>query len=90
MDMTHNEGVASMEAPAGMATPQRASFLTRRERQVVELVVEGCSNDDIASRLNLRPQTIKNQLTRIYVKTGVSSRLQLAIAVMRNGLVDAG
>ena len=68
--------------------PERSDFLTRRERQVVQLVVEGCSNDDIANRLNLRPQTIKNQLTRIYVKAGVSSRLQLAVAVMRHGLAD--
>lgn len=72
-------------------TPQqqtRPLFLTPRERQVVMLLIEGCSNDDIATRLRLRPQTVKNQLTRIYSKAGVSTRVQLAVAVLRQGLAD--
>ena len=64
----------------------RPLFLTPRERQVVQLLVDGYSNDDIATRLRLRPQTVKNQLTRIYVKAGVSSRVQLAVAALRQGL----
>lgn len=68
--------------------PTRPLFLTPRERQVVQLLIEGCSNDDIAVRLRLRPQTVKNQLTRIYTKAGVSTRVQLAVAVLRQGLAD--
>jgi DNA-binding NarL/FixJ family response regulator len=75
---------APLEAPR----PVRPLFLTPRERQVVQLLVDGCSNDDIAARLRLRPQTVKNQLTRIYVKAGVTSRVQLAVAVLRQGLAD--
>ena len=67
----------------------RPLFLTPRERQVVQLLVDGYSNDDIATRLRLRPQTVKNQLTRIYVKAGVSSRVQLAVAALRQGLAAA-
>lgn len=67
----------------------RPLFLTPRERQVVMLLIEGCSNDDIATRLRLRPQTVKNQLTRIYSKAGVSTRVQLAVAVLRQGLSDS-
>lgn len=82
MDMHHGE-VAS--APVEAPRPARPLFLTPRERQVVQLLVDGCSNDDIAARLRLRPQTVKNQLTRIYMKAGVSSRVQLAVAVLRQG-----
>jgi DNA-binding NarL/FixJ family response regulator len=86
MDMTHHEEVASttVETPR----PARPLFLTPRERQVVQFLVEGCSNDDIAARLRLRPQTVKNQLTRIYMKAGVSSRVQLAVAALKQGLAE--
>lgn len=85
MDIQHGEVAStSVEAPR----PARPLFLTPRERQVVQLLVDGCSNDDIATRLRLRPQTVKNQLTRIYVKAGVSSRVQLAVAAIRQGLAD--
>ena len=83
MDMTHGEVAPPVvEAP----TASRPLYLTPRERQVVQFLVDGCSNDDIAARLRLRPQTVKNQLTRIYMKAGVSSRVQLAVAVLRHGL----
>jgi len=68
--------------------PTRPLFLTPRERQVVQLLIDGCSNDDIAERLRLRPQTVKNQLTRIYTKAGVSTRVQLAVAVLRQGMAE--
>jgi DNA-binding NarL/FixJ family response regulator len=86
MDMTQHGEVtsAAVETPK----PARPLFLTPRERQVVQFLVDGCSNDDIAARLRLRPQTVKNQLTRIYTKAGVSSRVQLAVAVLRQGLTD--
>ncbi len=67
----------------------RPLFLTPRERQVVELLIDGCSNDDIAARLRLRPQTVKNQLTRIYTKVGVATRVQLAVAVLRQGVAES-
>jgi DNA-binding NarL/FixJ family response regulator len=83
MDTQQGEVAPTLiEAPR----PARPLFLTPRERQVVQFLVDGCSNDDIAARLRLRPQTVKNQLTRIYMKAGVSSRVQLAVAVLRQGL----
>jgi DNA-binding CsgD family transcriptional regulator len=69
--------------------PGTPSFgLTNRERQVVQLVVSGCSNDRIAQRLQIRPQTVKNQLSRIYAKVGVSTRVQLAVFALRHGLAE--
>ena len=85
--MNPQQGEAASVA-AESPRPSRPLFLTPRERQVVQLLIDGCSNDDIAARLTLRPQTVKNQLTRIYTKVGVSTRVQLAVAALRQGLAD--
>ena len=74
------------ETVSADAARLRPLYLTPRERQVVQLLVDGFSNEEIATRLRLRPQTVKNQLTRIYTKAGVSSRVQLAVAALRQGL----
>jgi DNA-binding CsgD family transcriptional regulator len=55
----------------------------------MQLVVAGCSNDRIADRLQIRPQTVKNQLSRIYAKMGVSTRVQLAVYAVRHGLAES-
>jgi len=60
--------------------------LTPRERQIVRLLCEGCSNRQIAEKLGLRAQTVKNQLTAVFAKVGVSTRLQLAVYAVRHGL----
>ena len=51
--------------------------LTRAERQIVEAVVGGASNAEIAQRRRRSPHTIGNQLRSIYGKLGISSRAQL-------------
>jgi DNA-binding CsgD family transcriptional regulator len=52
--------------------------LSRREMQVVELVLCGQRNSQIASTLGVAPATIKKHLSRIFDKVGVTSRAQLA------------
>jgi two-component system nitrate/nitrite response regulator NarL len=61
--------------------------LTARELEIVAAVVSGDSNRDIAGRLAISPQTVKHHLTSIFDKTGVSSRLELALFAIRHGLV---
>lgn len=85
--MNPQQGEAA-SSTADASRQSRPLFLTPRERQVVQLLIDGCSNDDIAASLKLRPQTVKNQLTRIYTKVGVSTRVQLAVAALRRGLAD--
>ena len=59
-----------------------------RERQVVKFIVNGCSNQEIADCLGLRLQTVKNHLSRIYRKLGVPNRVQLAVCVVHDRMVE--
>jgi two-component system nitrate/nitrite response regulator NarL len=64
--------------------------LTPRERHLVRALLAGSTNREIAARLGLREQTVKNQLTVIYGKLGVRNRLELAVHAGRYGLLDRG
>ena len=59
-----------------------------RERQIVSLLASGCSNQEIANRLGLRLQTVKNHLSRVYRKLGVPNRVQLAVLVLQQERPD--
>lgn len=50
--------------------------LTRREQQLVQLVSEGLTNKEIAARLNLSEQTVKNHVRRMLRKAGAADRLE--------------
>ncbi|MFF5028799.1 LuxR C-terminal-related transcriptional regulator [Streptomyces collinus] len=63
--------------------------LTRRERDVVRLAVEGLTSQEIADRLVLSVRTVDNHLHRAYAKVGVSSRHELAAAVRSLGATRA-
>jgi DNA-binding NarL/FixJ family response regulator len=65
----------------------RRVVLTRRERQILEALLEGCSNRAIAQRLGTSEQTVKNQLSALYAKVGVSSRLELAAHALKHRLL---
>jgi DNA-binding NarL/FixJ family response regulator len=63
----------------GVAPSTPGQTLTACERRIVAAVVDGCTNRDIATELGLSGQTIKNYLSHIYDKLGVSNRLELAL-----------
>jgi DNA-binding NarL/FixJ family response regulator len=52
--------------------------LTPRQRNLVHALLEGLTNREIAKRFGTREQTVKNQLSALFRKLGVASRLQLA------------
>jgi DNA-binding NarL/FixJ family response regulator len=52
--------------------------LTRAEREVYEMVISGLSNEAIGARRGTSMRTVANQLQSIYVKLGISSRIELA------------
>ncbi len=61
--------------------------LTPREMDVTVAVANGASNRDIAQQLSISLQTVKHHLTAIFDKTGVSTRLELALFAINHGLV---
>ncbi len=61
--------------------------LTRRELEVVALVVAGYKNKEIAGQYRLSEDTVKHHLTNIFDKTGASNRLELALFAMHHQLV---
>ncbi|MDU4961106.1 MAG: response regulator transcription factor [Sporomusaceae bacterium] len=61
--------------------------LTGREVEVLQLVGKGLSNLDIAQRMFLSEKTVKNHLTNIFRKIGVSDRTQAVIYAIRNKIV---
>jgi DNA-binding NarL/FixJ family response regulator len=63
--------------------PVLAPSLTGREEEVLRLVAAGLSNRQIAERLGLRPQTVKNHVRRVFEKLDVHSRLEL-LGSLRN------
>ena len=65
-------------------------LLTEREREVMALVGEGLSNDEIAERLIMSPATAKTHVSRAMVKLGTRDRAQLVVLAYESGLVRPG
>jgi DNA-binding NarL/FixJ family response regulator len=66
------------------------SRLTEREREILGLVAEGLSNDEIAARLYLSPLTTKTHVSRILAKLDARDRAQLVVIAYESGLVIPG
>lgn len=69
--------------------PHIAAGLTPREREVVQLVVAGLHDHEIAQRLLLSPHTVKDYLKQVYRKLGLDSRIGLARLVLTSGATGA-
>ncbi|MFF3670959.1 response regulator [Microtetraspora malaysiensis] len=72
---------------AGRAHPEPLEGITTREREVLALVAEGLSNDEIAERLHIGPGTAKTHVRHLLAKLGARDRVHLVIIAYRSGLV---
>jgi DNA-binding NarL/FixJ family response regulator len=81
---------ASRSRPSGSRATEQLAVLTEREREVVALVGEGLSNDEIADRLVVSPATAKTHVSRAMVKLHVRDRAQLVVLAYESGLVRPG
>jgi HD-GYP domain-containing protein (c-di-GMP phosphodiesterase class II) len=78
---------------AGERVPRRRagpSGLTAREVEVLQCLVRGLSNREIATALVISPKTVGNHVEHVYSKIGVSNRAAASLFAMRHGLVPEG
>ena len=83
--------VANDDSPApsaGQSSPRERerSPLSQREREIVALVAQGFKNKEMAEKMFISEQTVKNHLHNIFDKLGVSDRLELALYAIHNNL----
>ena len=69
------------------ANEEPVTPLSPREMEILEYVTTGESNKEIAYRLNISHQTVKNHMTTIFRKLSVEDRTQAAVMALRNGWV---
>ena len=70
-----------------MKSAPEQGLLTSREREIIKLVAQGLKNREMAERLFISEQTVKNHLHLIFGKLGVSDRLELALYAVEKKLV---
>jgi len=93
-----HQGVPTLAPEAGKAlvemvanrTPQLGHNLTKRERQVLALMVQARSNHEIAHELVITPATVKFHVRRIRSKLGTSSRTDTVVLALQHQLVPTG
>lgn len=79
MSKTHTDQAADQEAG-------RIELLTKRERQVIELIGQGLKNRQIGERLSISEVTVRHHLTSIFSKLEIGDRLELMVFAFRNKL----
>jgi len=67
----------------------RLDTLNALEKQIVVLVAQGHTNREIAKKLGLAEQTVRNYLSAIYAKTGAKNRVRLTRLALRAGWIDS-
>ena len=75
-------GLAFGVRPGGGVT------LSGREREVLQLVVDGASNDEIGARLGISSRTVESHLRRLFERFGLASRTELAARALREGWLE--
>lgn len=85
---TSNELTSTLDAIAAASEvravdAKKQNLLSKRERQVVNAVAEGLTNQEIGERLGLSRHTVKNYLVHVFDKLGVSNRVELLFLSLR-------
>jgi two-component system, NarL family, nitrate/nitrite response regulator NarL len=75
----------SSQHPNGKPNRERAQ-LSQREREIIVLIAQGYKNKEIAEKMFITEQTVKNHLHNVFDKLGVSDRLELALYAIHNSL----
>lgn len=76
-------------AGARLGLREQGAVLSVREKEIVVLVAQGFKNKEMAERMFISEQTVKNHLHNIFDKLGVSDRLELALYAIHHNMHDA-
>ena len=79
-------GLEDRARSGGSGKGRERSPLSTREREIVALVAQGYKNKEMAEKMFISEQTVKNHLHNIFDKLGVSDRLELALYAIHKGL----
>ena len=83
--MLSEQAIAILEMPGGNPVIDLDQVkVTPRDQQVLNLLVQGCSNKEIAGQLNISPRTVKQHLRTLFLRAGIREgrkRVKLAIAM---------
>lgn len=79
---------ANSGAGARLGLREQGATLSSREREIVLLVAQGFKNKEMAERMFISEQTVKNHLHNIFDKLGVSDRLELALYAIHHNMHD--
>lgn len=67
---------------------QQTTTLTERERQIMNMIISGKTNKEIAGALNISPKTVDKHRTSLMGKLGVHSVVELIARALKDGLID--
>jgi DNA-binding NarL/FixJ family response regulator len=82
------KGAGNANTGARLGLREQGGALSAREREIVILVAQGFKNKEMAERMFISEQTVKNHLHNIFDKLGVSDRLELALYAIHHNLHD--
>jgi len=77
-------------APGSAAVPPQFSSLTSREREILQMVAKGLSNEEIAQQLTISHATVKTHVSHVMTKLGARDRAQLVTWAFEWGVVTPG
>jgi DNA-binding NarL/FixJ family response regulator len=80
------KGTAANAPSSRLGVRDQSTALSTREREIVILVAQGFKNKEMAERMFISEQTVKNHLHNIFDKLGVSDRLELALYAIHHNL----
>jgi DNA-binding NarL/FixJ family response regulator len=80
-------GIARTEDEEMPATTNALAGLTPRQIQVLQLLAQGCSTAQVAQRLGIAHETVRNHVRGVFRRLGVHSRLEAILAAKRDHLI---
>jgi two-component system response regulator DevR len=90
LDPSVTRDVITSLAELSKTPPKGDDDLSEREKEVLLLIAQGCTNKEIAARLVVSPFTARNHVIRILDKLGLSRRSEAAAQAVRLGMLDEG